>query len=133
MSKKSKNGAIEDAEVVPAVQQSLPMAVAPSAPNPAKGLIKEFTVPEAQQEPLRKVDAMGAAIQKELGSLELQYLANKGKLVQAFEKNRQEYETLLKEAGKTVGVDFTTLTENERWDFDFAKMTFKHMDIPKPS
>jgi hypothetical protein len=133
MSKKSKNnGVVEDAEIVPAAQQALPLQAAVPATVPPS-LIKEFTVPPEQQEPLRKTDQQGALIQKELGSLELQYLASKGKLVKAFEDNRQEYERLLKEAGKAVGVDFTKLTENERWDFDFNKMTFKHVDLPKPS
>jgi hypothetical protein len=141
MAKKSQNGMTE-AEVVPVEQQALPLTATPdaekapatpAAPVAPGSLIKEFTVPPEQQEPLRKVDATGAAIQRELGSLELQYMATKGRLLQAFEANRQEYEKLLKEAGKTVGVDFEKLTANERWDFDFGKMTFKHVELPKAS
>jgi hypothetical protein len=97
--------------------------VAPVEEKPSEAMVKGmFVVPVEKQEPLRKLDEGGAAIQRELGALELDYLFKKNQLLSHFQKNRTAYEQSVSGVAKAEGVDLEKV--KEPWNFDFKTMTF---------
>lgn len=85
----------------------------------------EFMVPVEQQQILRDLDNAGSTLQRQLGLLEINYIAQKNEILVRFRQNRVAYESSVKEVAKKQGVDFEKV--QERWDFDFSTMTCRRI------
>jgi hypothetical protein len=82
-----------------------------------------FTIEAERQSELRALDIAAAEIQRELGALEIQYLATRSLFLTRYEQNRQAYNLKLEMTAKEAGLDLTT----ERWQFDASTMTFQRL------
>jgi hypothetical protein len=82
-----------------------------------------FVIEAERQTELHALDSAAAEIQRELGALEIHYLATRSLFLTRYEQNRQAYNLKLEMTAKEAGLDLNS----ERWQFDASTMTFQRL------
>ena len=87
-----------------------------------------FPVPAENQERLKKLEFELNTVQRDLGSIELQYAALTAKkefLLKKHSENREEINYLFRKIAKFEGIDVDKLDISNPWTLDVGTMTFK--------